>query len=164
MTHYQTLGVPESASAQAVRAAYRALARAHHPDVNAKPGAEARFAAAAAAYEVLGDEQKRREYDRRLAVERARAAEPRRVRGAQPTGEAHYSWTNIAASGARAAQDESDFDELYETFFAPRVRAMREVGKPGRAQAAHPPPTREAQTGAPRTVPSKPVRSRAKRA
>ena len=61
---YEILGVPKSASADAIRKAYRKLARRHHPDVN--PGdakAEEAFKRAAAAYEVLSDEKKRAAYD-----------------------------------------------------------------------------------------------------
>jgi molecular chaperone DnaJ len=67
---YKTLGVSEDASAADIKKAYRKLARAHHPD--SKPGdrvAEERFKEIAQAYDVLGDEQKRKQYDQmRTAV------------------------------------------------------------------------------------------------
>jgi len=62
--YYAVLGVPESASAKDVKAAYRKLSRQLHPDAN--PGdasAEERFKEVSAAYDVLGDETKRKEYD-----------------------------------------------------------------------------------------------------
>src|SRR4051812_25445287 len=62
--YYKTLGVAETSSAKEITKAYRKLARELHPDKN--PGnaaAEERFKAVSAAYDVLGDETKRAEYD-----------------------------------------------------------------------------------------------------
>ncbi len=61
---YEVLGVGKDATADAIRGAYRKLARKHHPDVN--PGntkAEDAFKKVASAYEVLGDDAKRKAYD-----------------------------------------------------------------------------------------------------
>ncbi len=62
--YYKILGVTRNANADAIKKAYRQLARKYHPDVN--PGdkaAEARFKEINEAYEVLSDPQKRRKYD-----------------------------------------------------------------------------------------------------
>ena len=61
---YQVLGVSKTASADEIKKAYRALAFKYHPDRN--PGdkaAEDKFKSISAAYDVLGDETKRRQYD-----------------------------------------------------------------------------------------------------
>ncbi len=62
---YQTLGVPRTASADELRKAFRKLAKANHPDVN--PGnaaAEERFKRISAAFDILGDKEKREKFDR----------------------------------------------------------------------------------------------------
>ena len=62
--YYKTLGVEKGATAKEITKAYRKLARDLHPDKN--PGdavAEEKFKDLAAAYDVLGDEEKRKEYD-----------------------------------------------------------------------------------------------------
>jgi molecular chaperone DnaJ len=62
--YYATLGVSRTAKPEEIRKAYRHLARKHHPDVN--PGnkaAEEKFKQISEAYEVLGDEKKRKIYD-----------------------------------------------------------------------------------------------------
>ena len=62
--YYAVLGVPSSATAKELSRAYKKLAKEHHPDIN--PGnkvAEDRFKEVNAAYDVLGDAEKRTEYD-----------------------------------------------------------------------------------------------------
>src|SRR5436305_12049650 len=63
--HYEVLGVKKDASEEEIRKAYRKLARQYHPDRN--PGdkqAETRFKEVQDAYDVLGDKQKRAQFDR----------------------------------------------------------------------------------------------------
>src|SRR5215468_9660053 len=58
---YEVLGVPRSATAAAIKSAYRKLAKKHHPDSNTgDPKAAERFAEINSANEIVGDEDKRR--------------------------------------------------------------------------------------------------------
>ena len=59
--YYKVLGVAPSATDKEITKAYRKLAKEHHPDAN--PGSEERFKEISAAYDVLGDAEKRKEYD-----------------------------------------------------------------------------------------------------
>src|SRR5918995_3910557 len=62
--YYKTLGVDKKASQEDIKKAYRKLARQYHPDTNKDAGAEERFKAISEAYDVLGDPDKRKKYDR----------------------------------------------------------------------------------------------------
>jgi curved DNA-binding protein CbpA len=84
--HYQVLGVPPTAPAADIKRAYRRLATELHPD---KHGGdrhyEERFKAVAVAYGVLGDADRRAQYDYQLQLAARRAEEQRRA-GAEAAG------------------------------------------------------------------------------
>ena len=62
--YYETLGVNKSADKEAIKRAYRKLAKKYHPDTNAgNPHAEEMFKDVTEAYNVLSDEKKRKLYD-----------------------------------------------------------------------------------------------------
>src|ERR1700726_1677781 len=62
---YEVLGVPRGASAAAIKSAYRKLAKKHHPDANKNdPKSAARFSELNSANEIIGDEEKRKQFDR----------------------------------------------------------------------------------------------------
>jgi molecular chaperone DnaJ len=71
---YAVLGVPVDAKADAVKKAYRKLARKHHPDANGgDPAAERRFKEIGEAYAVLSDAEQRQQYDAVRAMARGGA-------------------------------------------------------------------------------------------
>jgi DnaJ-class molecular chaperone len=63
MDPYSVLGVDRNADANAIRKAYRKLAKKYHPDLNKDPKAEAKFKEVSAAYEILDDPERRKLYE-----------------------------------------------------------------------------------------------------
>jgi DnaJ-class molecular chaperone len=61
---YEVLGVGRTASESEIKSAFRKLAKKHHPDQSKDPKAKERFAEINAAYEIVGDKDKRRQFDR----------------------------------------------------------------------------------------------------
>lgn len=91
MDHYKTLGVNKSASADEIRKAYRKLSKQYHPDRNKdNPKAAEQFKQVQEAYDVLGDTEKRQQYDR------FGTTFPQGARGASPGGGTpfNYSWSS----------------------------------------------------------------------
>lgn len=65
-THYELLGVPQTASTAQIAVAHRKTAKLWHPDVCHKANAADMFKRCQEAYEILSDPQARAEYDRKL--------------------------------------------------------------------------------------------------
>jgi curved DNA-binding protein CbpA len=126
---YEIIGVERTATDDAIRAAFRSLARQHHPDVG---GDAARFTEIARAYEVLSDPAKRSAYDAELdgAANTAGDARP---------GEPHYSWSNLASPSQTVTRrgripEPTELDEIYDVFFGDRSppNDKRQTRKPKR--------------------------------
>jgi len=78
INHYATLGLDRRCTLAQIRAAYRVLARQHHPDLNPNSsGAVRRTQALNAAYEILRDPEQRRAHDRELDAPKTPAAKTR---------------------------------------------------------------------------------------
>jgi DnaJ domain len=100
--HYAALGLAPDAEPQAVAAAYRRLARVHHPDVSQQPDAAERMRALNAAYWVLSDEERRAAYDARRTKTHSASgsglATATHVRRAPPTHSEPTSSTSTRAA------------------------------------------------------------------
>jgi molecular chaperone DnaJ len=107
--YYKILGVPESASAEEVKKAYRKLAKQFHPDANQNdPKAADRFKEVGEAYSVLHDPQKRKQYDQMRRMEPFTGFGGGRHGGAQP---------GAGAGGVRFSVDDlSDLGGIGDLF------------------------------------------------
>lgn len=101
--YYATLGVAEDSDAKAIKSAYRKLARKYHPDVSKEKDAEAKFKEVGEAYAVLGDAQKRAEYD-----QIRRYGHPGGPGGGEAGGPEHF--------------DEGAFSDFFESIFGAGAR------------------------------------------
>lgn len=69
-SHYQILGLTETATQDDIKRRYRELARRYHPDVSPSPDAASKFKAINEAHRVLSDAERRRDYDAELRMAR----------------------------------------------------------------------------------------------
>ncbi len=106
---YQILGVTSNATAQEIKAAYRKLVKLHHPDAG---GDEKKILMLNAAWEVLGDVEKRRNYDNKNKTNHSliKEAERRGVRNAMASDAAQ------AAQGQASAKDDALIKWLNEVY------------------------------------------------
>jgi DnaJ-class molecular chaperone len=127
--YYKTLGVERTATDKEIKSAYRKLARKHHPDVN--PGnkdAEKRFKEINEAYQVLGDPEKRKKYDRLGADwQRGEAEEELRRRYAAQGG--------APGGGLGAGAGAEDFSDFFASFFGGGFGGRRARGGMGGFEA-----------------------------
>ena len=98
--YYKVLGVAEGATQKEITRAYRKLAKENHPDAN--PGAEDRFKEISAGYDVLGDADKRKEYDE--------------VRAPGPAA-AGFGGGGAGGGGGFRVEDLGDFGDIFGNLF-----------------------------------------------
>ena len=109
---YETLGIRRDESEAAIRAAYRRLAKRHHPDLNPdKPDALARFQAINAANDLLSDPEKRARFDRGEIDAEGHERPPERPFYRDAAGAA-------GAGGRYGARSQPDMDDLSAIFGA----------------------------------------------
>ena len=156
---YEVLGVPRGAAAGQIKSAFRKLAKKHHPDANKDdPKASERFAEANSAYEILGDEKKRKQFD---AGEIDAEGKPRFTgfEGGHPGGgfgagaggpEMHFETFTWGPQGAQRAGDGGrggfgggGIDEILKEMMGGRARSRRQAqcragGIRGRARVRMP--------------------------
>src|SRR4051812_11194087 len=84
-TLYDVLQVSPWCEPEVIQAAFRALARTRHPDVNRDPDAEDQMRRLNVAYQTLSDPGRRARYDEELALEAAQAARPTPTARAAPS-------------------------------------------------------------------------------
>ena len=102
--YYEVLGVSKEASAADIKSAFRRLAKQYHPDLNKDdPSATEKFKEVQEAYEVLGDETKRSQYDRFGHA------------GVGGAGGAGYGGFGGGFSGFEGA--EFDFGDIFDNIF-----------------------------------------------
>ncbi len=133
--HYQTLDVCQTASHSEIKQAYRRLAKKFHPDSNRETVSHDRIAQINAAYEVLGDPQSRRSYDRELLYQNQV-----RERGVDSSTRSDRQQRTAAAQARhrQQRQAEQDTDEQIhrwlERVYSPVSRLLSQILNPLKRQ------------------------------
>ncbi|MDJ0839993.1 MAG: molecular chaperone DnaJ [Acidobacteriota bacterium] len=132
--YYKTLGVKKSASSAEIKKAYRRLARKFHPDFN--PGdknSEARFKQISEAYEVLGDEDKRKMYDMygttQIPTGGAGGFDP----GGFDFGNVNFHGFDFSGAGGGSSAGGGSFGDIFSDLFN-RSKTGRQSRKPMQGQ------------------------------
>jgi DnaJ-class molecular chaperone len=129
---YEVLGVPRGASAAAIKSAYRKLAKKHHPDANKNdPKSAARFSEINSANEIIGDEDKRKQFDRgeidaegKPRFQGFAGSDPRGRAGGGPGGFESYSFRTGGGPGGAGG---AGFEDILNSMFGGAARG----GRPG---------------------------------
>lgn len=132
-TYYHILGVSPTAADNEIKAAYRKLAKENHPDLH--PGdsaAEARFKEIGEAWETLGDADKRKKYDAKLAEDAGKKRTPGpshapvgkiNINDLMAEFDNYFSGDTLRGSRVKsAAKGSVDADELFDRFMGIRKK------------------------------------------
>lgn len=136
---YQVLGVPDSASQDDIKKAYRRLAKRYHPDANPNdPAAAERFKEVSEAHTVLADADKRKQYDRMRKLGAFDAAARGAGRGARGPSGAEFEEVDLGFGGLGGLGD------IFSSIFG---RARREDDRGEQLEAVVEVPFRIAMRG-----------------
>ena len=126
---YDVLGVAKTASAAEIKSAFRKLAKKYHPDQSKEPRAKERFAEVGSAYEIVGDDKKRKAFDRGEIDAEGKPRAPQfegfgfgRGPGSGGRGDHRNFGFDFGAGGFSAESGSIDPDILSELFGAGRTR------------------------------------------
>ncbi len=111
--YYKILGIGKNASQDEVKAAYKKLAKQYHPDLNKSPGSAEKFKEINEAAAVLGDPQKRQQYEQFGAA------------GEQSQGFSGFDFSDFMSDAGTMG---FDFDSIFENFFGGRRERRRQRG------------------------------------
>jgi DnaJ-class molecular chaperone len=134
---YDVLGVSKTASAAEIKSAFRKLAKKYHPDQSKEPKAKERFAEVGSAYEILGDDAKRKAFDRGEIDADGKPRAPQFEGfgfGGQPgggRGDFRNFGFDFGAGGFSTESGSIDPDILSELFGASRTRARGQAASRG---------------------------------
>lgn len=126
--YYKTLEVSQQATQPEIKQAYRRLAKQFHPDSQEETANHDKIVMINAAYEVLGDPQRRRAYDQQLSVGNSYESFNRRQ---QRTADAQSRYQHH-----RQAQKEGQAyqDQWYQQIYVPLIRLISQIIKPLNSQ------------------------------
>ncbi len=138
--YYEVLGVPKNATADDIKKAYRKLAFKYHPDQN--PGdkaAEEMFKKINAAYDILGDEAKRRDYDNAGYNPFANATygeygeQQSQTTYQNPYGQYgdFWSWFTNASSAQQKQEEQNPYEETERHYTRRTYKTYRRYTKGG---------------------------------
>ena len=127
---YEVLGVPRGANAAAIKSAYRKLAKKHHPDSNKNdPKAAGRFSEINSANEIIGDEDKRKQFDRgeidaegKPRFQGFPGGDPRGRAGGRGGGFESY---NFRTGGGPTGAGGAGFEDILNSMFGGAARGAR---------------------------------------
>jgi DnaJ-class molecular chaperone len=133
---YDVLGVAKTASAAEIKSAFRKLAKKYHPDQSKEPRAKERFAEVGSAYEIVGDDKKRKAFDRGEIDAEGKPRAPQFEGfgfGRQPGGGGRADFRNfgfdVGGGGFSAESGSIDPDILSELFGAGRTRGRNQPAR-----------------------------------